>query len=305
MVEPQPDPTPMPAPPAERGTVVLTGGSGFVGSALCRGLAAAGWHVRAAQRTPGLGGDRVQHVPYDLTRPMPPSLFVGVSTLIHNGWLMTCRNERQARRVNVDGSRRLFDAARAAGVARIVFVSSCSAHDRALSIYGRTKFEVEGLLDPARDLVVRPGLVIGQGGMALRLQNFVRVLHLMPVLLGRDGELSVQPIGRADLVRGMVRALDDGITGRLVLANPEAVGLSVLALALVGKDAYPTMRLPVFAGWASVGLGLGELLGIRLGFGRDNLLGLTGAVVQPSVDDLARVGLKPRSLAELRRPEMG
>lgn len=287
------------------GRVVVTGASGFVGSALCRGLVAGGWVVRAAQRRPAVRGLAVEVVDFDLGGAVPAGLFDGAGVLIHAGWAMRCRSEREARRVNVEGSRRLFEAARAAGVGRIVFVSSCSAHDRAVSIYGRTKLAVEALLDPAVDLVVRPGLVIGNGGMSERLQNIPRVTGVAPCVFDREGELRVQPIARQDLVRGMMRALAMGVTGRLVLANPQPVALSALAVALAGPTGGRVLRFPLPARWLLAGLRLVEMLGWRPPLGSDNLLGLAGGVVQDSADDLARVGLRPRSLKDLRRPELG
>lgn len=294
-----------PPPPPSPGLLVLTGASGYLGEALCRGLVAAGWRVRTAQRSRGLEGERVEHVAYDLAGRVPARLFDGASVLVHNAWLMQCRSERQARRVNIEGSRRLLEAARAAGVGRRVFVSSCSAHDDAVSLYGRSKRAVEGLLDPERDLVVRPGLVIGPGGMALRLQNFVRLVGMVPQLWHGEAELAVQPVARRDVVAGLARALEAGLTGRLVLANPQPTPLSRLMLALAERDARPPLKLPVRASLLLRLFRLGEAMGLRLPLGSDNLLGLMAGVVQPSADDLARVGLRPRSLAELRRPEMG
>jgi nucleoside-diphosphate-sugar epimerase len=65
------------------------------------------------------------------------------------------------RRICVDGSNTLFEAARRAGVERIVFISTISAFDGCRSAYGKTKLAVEKSLAGTTAVVLRPGLVFG------------------------------------------------------------------------------------------------------------------------------------------------
>ena len=65
----------------------------------------------------------------------------------------------------MEGTRALLDEAKARGVGRIVFLSSQSAHEDAVSAYGRTKLEAERLIRDSgvAHAILRPGLVFGPG----------------------------------------------------------------------------------------------------------------------------------------------
>src|SRR5215213_1645832 len=126
--------------------VVVVGASGNVGTSLLRVLAETDW----------LEADIVDA---DLV-----SIFRGADAVVHLAWLIQPgRDLEQLRRVNVDGSARVFDAVAAADVPALVYASSVGAYspgpkDRRVdeswptdgirsSFYSRHKAEVERLLD--------------------------------------------------------------------------------------------------------------------------------------------------------------
>lgn len=112
---------------------LVTGANGFVGQPLCRELAARGYSVREVvrestraeitcgdlRRIPGISGDT------DWS-----DVFAGIDTVIHLAARVHVMREDAAnpldafRQVNVVGTRRLAEAAVAAGVRRLVYVSS-------------------------------------------------------------------------------------------------------------------------------------------------------------------------------------
>jgi uronate dehydrogenase len=102
------------------GTVLLTGAAGSIGSALQPRLAARGWTVRAFDRVEvpdGITGDLGS--PADLDGAM-----AGVDAAVHLAGIPTERPWPQLRDANVDGLLNLFEAARRAGVTRVVWASS-------------------------------------------------------------------------------------------------------------------------------------------------------------------------------------
>lgn len=174
--------------------ILVTGASGFVGSALCRTLVAqGGLAVRGAVRRPGL--------------PMPANVstftvgeldtstdwaaaLAGVEVLVHAAARVHVMHETASdslaafRRVNVDGTLHLARQAAAAGVRRFVFISSIKVNGEASQpgrplcaddvpapsdAYGISKHEAEqGLFQLAATtgmevVVVRPVLVYGPG----------------------------------------------------------------------------------------------------------------------------------------------
>lgn len=154
--------------------VLLTGGSGQVGAFVGPALAAADHEVVHLARRPPPGGGA--WVPWSLDDPAPDP--PEADALVHlafdhaPGAYRGGEGDDPARflRLNRDGSRALVDAARAAGVRRVVLLSSRAVYGDARrgetlretdppapdSLYGAMKLEVE------RAVLARPG------GAALR-----------------------------------------------------------------------------------------------------------------------------------------
>lgn len=116
----------LPPPDENRGLIFVTGGSGFLGRPVLQELRQRGWRVRASvrripsvrQRVPG-----VEYVEADLGRALPPSLLEGVSTVAHLA-AETAGNQAAHERNTIVATRNLLDAMRAAGVKRLVNISS-------------------------------------------------------------------------------------------------------------------------------------------------------------------------------------
>ncbi len=171
--------------------ILITGATGFVGAAVIGALRAGGHTLsgttRAADRPQGPDGVPLYRVP-DVAEPIDWSRFVaGADVVIHLAARAHVMGEDGTRAIelyratNRDGSRRLAEAAAAAGVKRFVFMSSIKAvgeetFDRPLSeqsppapedAYGISKWEAEqALADVAARtglelVVLRPPLVYG------------------------------------------------------------------------------------------------------------------------------------------------
>ncbi|MDP9796493.1 nucleoside-diphosphate-sugar epimerase [Catenuloplanes nepalensis] len=165
----------------------MTGASGFCGGYVARGARALGADVVCLGRRPGPEGTR--HVRWDAAAG-PPDLS-GADVVVHlaaavgdpaSGRLA----ERAFHAINVEGARRLLDAA---GGRPVVWVSSGSvyrAHDGVVTedhpvdgqrtAYGRTKAAGERLALSAGAVVLRPRAVYGHGDPHLlpRLRRAVR-----------------------------------------------------------------------------------------------------------------------------------
>jgi dihydroflavonol-4-reductase len=113
---------------------VVTGGTGFVGGAVTRHLVAAGHRVRALARPNSdrrlLANLPVEIVEGDLTDPASlQGVLRGGGWLVHMAgfYRLWARDRRLFYAVNVDGTRRMLQAAGEAGVRRVVYTSSVGA----------------------------------------------------------------------------------------------------------------------------------------------------------------------------------
>jgi nucleoside-diphosphate-sugar epimerase len=162
--------------------VLVTGASGFLGGAVCAELGERGHDVSALVRRPGseppgttaLAGDLVDAgalaAAVDRARP---------ECVVHlAAEIASQRDADRIAEVNVEGTRRLLDACRAAGAPRFVFASTVVTGDaRGAEIdedsvlpvetaYGRSKQEGERLVRESglSSVIIRPSHVYGPGG---------------------------------------------------------------------------------------------------------------------------------------------
>jgi nucleoside-diphosphate-sugar epimerase len=278
--------------------IVISGATGFLGAALLRRLAGAGQPVRALAREPEAWPAQPGVSWHGCTLPdaIDASAFAGAGVLVHCAFDTRFRDAERARAVNVEGSRRLFAAARESGVERIVFVSSLSAHPGAVSVYGRSKLEVEALLDPERDVALRVGTILGEGGVFWRQARQIARLPAIPLFYG--GQQEIQTACLEDVCRALERLLTSPLTGVLRFAEPEPVALRTLYAEVaraVGR--HPRfVRLP--GTLARLGLRGAEALGFQLPLSSDNLLGLAQLRAFDVADDVAKLGVRPRPMRD-------
>ncbi|QOY62631.1 NAD-dependent epimerase/dehydratase family protein [Lysobacter sp. H21R4] len=115
--------------------ILVTGGGGFLGQALCRGLRARGHEVVSFNRGdyPALAAMGVQQVRGDLAqRDAVIAAARGCEAVFHNAAKAGAWGPRQAYHdANVLGTRHVLDACRSHGIARLVYTSTPSVTHRA------------------------------------------------------------------------------------------------------------------------------------------------------------------------------
>ena len=275
--------------------VAITGAGGFLGTALMRGLLASGAEVYALTRRPvGLPG--VSWRAYELGGHLPaPALFENVDAVVHAAFSMDGSGPAQEQR-NVAAAQQLHAAARRHG-RPFIFISSMSAHAGAISSYGRAKWASEQILDPAVDTTVRPGLIIGPGGLYARMLATLRRAPVVPIFYG--GTQPVQPVGLADVTAALLRILGQPLTGVFNLGSLQPITIRALYTRMLAAAHLrrPLLRLP---GDLTVrALRVSERLGLSLPLTAENLLGQKQLRAFDTAASFARLGLIPTPLDEL------
>lgn len=197
--------------------VVVTGATGNVGTALVERLLAdeAGHEVvGVARRLPAWQPPGARFVAADVAEDDLTGVFRGAGAVVHLAWqFRPMHRPLLTWRVNVDGSRRVFDAVRRADVPCLVHASSVGAYSPGrdgrvdeswptdsvpTAAYGREKAYVERLLDaveasdPDRRVVrLRPAFVFSERSASEQLRIFAGPLP--PTWLGRRELLPVFP----------------------------------------------------------------------------------------------------------------
>jgi farnesol dehydrogenase len=275
--------------------IFLTGSTGYLGDRLLRALLAAGHQVRVLVRDPGRLPedlrDRLEIVQGDLLVPPDPGFLEGQEALIHTAAMVRtwARDRRLFERVNVEGFRRLVEAALEAGVRRILHTSSFMALGPArggvpvdeeaspweggwLTDYARTKalaekWSREAVAKGAPIVTLYPAVIYGPGrctdGNLLGKLAFWILHGKFPGLLGSGRQRWTLSFVE-DVVRGHLLALEKARPGdRFILGGPE-VRLGQLVAKLHEMLGRPPRfrRLPVWSGKIVGGL---QILRARLG----------------------------------------
>ncbi|MBW3551704.1 MAG: NAD(P)H-binding protein, partial [Proteobacteria bacterium] len=148
--------------------VLLTGASGFLGTALADALRAAGHElvlaVRQPQPPPHAGDtmiavDFIRDVATEDWRPR----LIGVDAVINAVGILREHGTQTFQRVHVEAPRALFEACVQAQVSRVLQISALGADAHAASGYHRSKHAADELLLslPLSAVVVQPSLIFG------------------------------------------------------------------------------------------------------------------------------------------------
>jgi NADH dehydrogenase len=212
--------------------ILVTGGTGFVGSHIVNALTDADKDVRVLERKPGSwqeAGVRCREaVQGDMTDPESLRRAVaGCDTVVH---LVAIRQGKpeQFQRVMSEGTRDLVAAAKEAGVRRLVLISALGTTDETKDLvpYYRAKWDMEQTVKGSGldHVIFRPAFIFARDGGIL--PTFRRLAKLMPVTpIPGSGTQRIQPIWIDDLVAYFVKAIDlDAATNRLFeVGGPDKV----------------------------------------------------------------------------------
>jgi len=215
-----------------------------------------------------------------------------VSVLVHTAWDFTHPQTQENWKTNVEGSKQLIEDAKAAGIERIVFVSTISAFDGARSEYGKSKLAVEQMVLAAGGTVVRPGLVWGEcpGGMFGSLRAQVNKGGRVPVI--GDGRFPQYLVHEDDLAETVRRCALGEFAGRvLTAANPKLWLLRDLILRMASEQGTSVKLTGVPWKLIYAALKTAETLGLKPGFRSDSVVSLVYQDPSPHFTD--EVELRP------------
>jgi nucleoside-diphosphate-sugar epimerase len=223
----------------------------------------------------------------DVERDDLSDTYAGADAVIHLAWLIQpSRDDALLRDVNVGGSRRVFEAAVAAGVPRLVHASSVGVYspgpkDRFVDeswprrgvetlFYSRHKVECEDILDTLEDRIeivrLRPGLIFkGAAGPEIRRLfggPFVpaAALPLLPKLPLPD-RMVTQCVHSDDVGQAyLLAALNENARGAYniaadpILRPPHPVPIPPRVVRVAADLAFRAHLQPAPPGWVDMGL---------------------------------------------------
>ncbi|OGO34088.1 MAG: hypothetical protein A2Z16_02425 [Chloroflexi bacterium RBG_16_54_18] len=276
--------------------VFVTGGTGFIGSAVVRKLLAAGHEVRALVR-PGADTRMLENLPVDrvtgdlsqaevLAEGMAGCAWVFHVAALYSYW---GHSWEDFRRTNVDGTRNVLEAASRAGIERLVYTSSVAAlglnrdHTPAnertpssledmITPYKRSKFLAEEI---ARDyasgglpvVIVNPSTPVGIGDHKPTPTGQIIVDYLNGRMFGYVNT-GLNLVDVDDVAAGHLQAAEKGRLGERYILGGENLSLKAMLDLLADVSGLPEVRLRIPHGvamaWSFLDVFLSRIIKGRL-----------------------------------------
>src|SRR3954468_15175832 len=255
--------------------VVVTGATGNVGTSTIEALGESPEIeeiVGVARRAPARPAPKTRWVEADVLTADLADVFEGADAVIHLAWaIQPSRDETTLGRINVKGSRRVFEAVAAAGVPKLIHASSVGAYSRGpkdrevdeswategtpTSFYSRHKVAAERELDrfeadnpETRVVRMRPALIFkDEAATEIRrlfvgpfLPNFLLRRGLL-VALPRVDRLRFQAVHSDDVGQAYLRAVLADVEGAFNIAAEPPLSPEELA-EWMGVPSFPLPR---------------------------------------------------------------
>ncbi|MFJ5958434.1 NAD(P)H-binding protein [Paenarthrobacter sp. NPDC092416] len=220
--------------------VAITGGTGFVGRHLAERLDPEDT-VIVSRRT-GAPIDDVDAL---------TAAFTGCDAVVHCAGINREIGDQTFSRVHVDGTRAVIEAARRAGVQRIVMLSFLRARPNCGSAYHETKWAAEELVRHSGidHTILKAGMIYGPGDhMVDHVARAVRTFPVFATVGYRDR--TVRPIPVEEAVNVLLAAVEDRVpnpTVAVVGAEELELGAAVRRIAGVVGRRPLYVRAPVWA----------------------------------------------------------
>jgi len=281
--------------------IAVTGATGFVGRHITTVLAGRGHVVRALVRDPSqartLESLGVELVPGDLADAAAlTTLTHAANAVVHLVGIIVETGRATFRAVHVDGTRRVVEAARSAGVERFVHMSAVRARDEPdATPYHRTKWHAEELVRTSglSHAVFRPSIINGPENAPIRaLARLHRWSPVVPVF--GNGRFPTQPVWIEDVALAFAVAVEQpALVGAFELGGPEVLTYEEFLLAIGRAAHHPRPLVHVPLALVRAAAGAFDLLGAAAPLTSDQLQMLVEGSATPANAIESVFGIRP------------
>lgn len=251
--------------------VAITGAKGYIGGCLSRFLESKNYDVCRLCRQ-CLPSERASCKCFNLAESSDFEYLVGVDVLVHCAYDFSPITLEDVRRINLEGTLKLFGKAKEFGVRKIILISTNASFDGADSIYGKVKYELERQSSKYGAIIVRPGLVFGVGGKGIvnSLDQITQKVKILPIVgFGRQKFYPCHINDLVGLLETVIR-VDLQYDRPIVAASEQIVSLKQVLSILAQYREADRIVVPIPPALIYLGLRFIEMFGLNVGFKSDS-----------------------------------
>lgn len=249
--------------------IIITGSSGFIGSELILFLEKQGHEIYAFQRSKKeLSNLNIQFVEYDLNSDLDNSVFETADFCIHTAYSKDISNKNN---INISGSIKLIKKCREHEV-KFIFLSSLSAQKSITSLYSISKQNIENQINKSDAVILKLGLVIGEGGLFKGIYDFIKKSPFVPIFDG--GKQQIQYISIEDVKNVLNLMISNFQVGEFVIIHETSIQNKLFYSRLAEKLGKKIFFISINSLLMSFLLSFTEFLHIKLPVTKENLQGL-------------------------------
>ena len=240
--------------------ILVTGGTGFVGTHVVNALLRRGHAIAVLARNPASTRNRynrpVEAVPGDVLDPASlERAAAGREAVVHLVGIIAEKGPQTFDRMHREAVENVVAAARSTGARRLLHMSAMGAAEDSPSAYGRSKAAGEKTVreSPLDWTIFRPSVIFGPGdGFFSLLAGLIRANPLFIPVIG-PGTTRFQPVSVYDVARVFADALQKPETVRKTfeLGGPQTYTLDEIYREIafaVGKRRKPLVHFPLWWG---------------------------------------------------------
>ncbi len=218
--------------------ILVTGGAGHLGRLVVKHLSAAGYRVRGMSRraNPGEHWPGAEWKQVDLvTGTGLPRAIQGMDVVVH----LAGKGNWQ---VDFEGTRRLVNAARQAGVSHLVFISVVGI-DRVPWAGGKAKLASEDVIEHSGI----PWSILRATQFHYGIDLLLRMLTKLPLVALVPTDFPLQPVAEEEVAQRLVEIVQAGPSGRLPdMGGPQVYTSGELARIWLRQREMHRAIIPIF-----------------------------------------------------------
>ena len=170
------------------------------------------------------------------------------------------------------------------------------AHEGALSYYGQNKMLLEDLFKNVNHLILRPGLVIGDGGLYKTIAGIMSKSKFIPMIGG--GNQPVHTVHIDDLAKIIQTGFEKDISGVYPVGEPVAITMKEFYNAVSAGLGKRNIFVP-FPYWcANLLIFASSMVGLKIPITKENILGLKCNIKFDMTETLKIFGVQLKTYIE-------